>query len=202
MDDYKSETTKAYDSYPGSFDSKFEEHFNKHVVDKAERFLGMINGKKILDLGAGPGNHAAYFKSCGYDVTCFDISEEMLRLCREKGLNSVKGDIEKIDFVEEFDGIWAYASLLHVPKNKVADVLNKMAKATKKDGVIGIALKEGKGEDYEEDERYPGTKRWFSYYQQEELESLFDEAGFDFLDNGKSVGKTTTFMHYLLKLKK
>ena len=44
---------------------------------------------------------------------------------------------------EKYDGIWACASILHVPKIELADILQKMCNAVKVDGVIYISFKYG-----------------------------------------------------------
>lgn len=173
MMNYKKETIKAYDTYPKLFDKKFGEHF-EYVKKDADAFIKELKGKRILDLGSGPGNHALYFKKKGFDVLCLDFSDEMLKLCKKKGLKTIKMDIEKLKFPKEsFDGVWAYASLLHVPKKGINPIIKKIRAALKKDGILAIALKEGEGAGLEENESYPNTKRYFSYYTKNEIRNIF-----------------------------
>ena len=56
----------------------------------------------------------------------------MIRLCKQKGLNAQIGDLENLPFDDNsFDGIWACASLLHMPKSNLPKVLNiSRAKST------------------------------------------------------------------------
>ncbi|WP_328987882.1 class I SAM-dependent methyltransferase [Thiorhodovibrio winogradskyi] len=50
------------------------------------------------------------------------------------------------DWFECFDGIWACASLLHVPLDQLADALARLSRALKKDGVLYASFKYGRGE--------------------------------------------------------
>jgi len=71
----------------------------------------------------------------------------MIRLCREKGLEAHKMDIEDLKLEDNsFDGVWAHTSLLHVPKAKLKNVLEKISGILKKDGMFFSAVKEGDSE--------------------------------------------------------
>ena len=96
-------------------------------------FLKLLpkNGK-ILDAGCGSGRDSLFFKQQGYDVVSFDISKELVdlasRLIGQKVLHMSFGDL---DFENEFHGIWASASLLHIPQEEMDDVLEKLSRALK-----------------------------------------------------------------------
>jgi len=163
MEDYKTFTKKAYNKYPKEFDVYLGDYFNTHLVPEANNFLKNLEGKKILDLGCGSGTHARYFSDKGFDVMCSDISEEMIKLCREKGLKGFVMDVEEMNLEEEYDGIWANALLLHFPREKISSIIPRIAKSLKPEGFLFVSFKEGKGEGYETNHKYPGTKRWFTY---------------------------------------
>ncbi len=195
---YKQETIRTYDAFPDSFDRKFQEHFDSHVKKNADEFLKFLKGRKILDLGCGPGNHAAYFKQKGFDVLCLDLSDEMLKLCRKKGLKAIKMDIEDLSFPDgSFDGIWAYASLLHVPKGKAPEVIAKLYKMLVPGGILAVALKEGEGERLEANEKYPGTERLFAYYTDPEIREIF--SSFRFLGHGRRDFERYSFLNYVMR---
>ncbi len=202
MLDYKEENKKAYNLYARKFDKKFGDFFHKYLEQKADFFLSQLKGKKILDLGSGPGNHADYFRKKGFDVLCLDISEEMLKLCEKKSLKTLLMDIENLSLEKNsFDGIWAYTSLLHVPKEKLPSILNKLKLALKKEGILGISVMEGTDSNFETREHYPDTKRFFVYFQDEELRDLFKK-DFSIISFSKTIVKDSPhiFLDYLLKL--
>ena len=122
--DYKKETIKSYDKNAKDLSKKFKELMDLKRRYEFPRFVSLLKGKKILDLGCGSGDHSLYFKKRGLDVVSVDLSKEMINLCKEKGLNALVMDIEDLDFKDKsFDGIWAVTSLLHVQKSKLGKVI-------------------------------------------------------------------------------
>ncbi len=198
--DYKEKTKEAYDKYAEKFDQKFGEHFEFWVKKEADLFLENLEGMKIVDLGSGPGNHAAYFKENGCDVLCVDLSEGMIDKCRQKGLKAQVMDIESLNLPEKsFDGVWAYASLLHVTREKIPQVIKKISKMLKPGGLLGVAVKEGTKEGFEANEKYPGTERWFTYFTDEEMKQLFS-AGFKLIHSSKTnVKNKYVFLNYFFR---
>ena len=83
-------------------------------------------GAKILDLGCGSGRDTKYFLQKGYDVVAVDGSIEMVKLSTEfTGKQTLHLTFDEINFNEEFDGVWACASLLHVPRNKIDSIFKR-----------------------------------------------------------------------------
>lgn len=195
---YKEITKHAYDTYPKEFDSFFQESFDNYVIEMAGLFVKNLKGKKILDLGSGPGNQALYFKKKGFDVLCIDNSKEMIRLCREKNLRAELIDIEDLDLKEKYDGVWTNASLLHLKKESLPKIIQKLKSLLKKEGMIYIGVKEGDKEGFEDNEKYPNTKRFFSYFTEEEIEDLFKNFKKIHFSREK-VGRNTTFLRFIFQ---
>ena len=81
----------------------------------------------ILDLGCGSGRDTKEFLNKGYRVTAADGAESICRLASEYIGQQVRClTFENLDYVEEFDGVWACASLLHVEKTKIEDVIKRI----------------------------------------------------------------------------
>jgi SAM-dependent methyltransferase len=114
-----------------------------------EPFLALVPpGGSILDAGCGPGRDALAFLSRGYQVTAFDVSPEMVRLARElTGLEVAVLRLQDVAFEEGFDGIWACASLLHVPQREISDVLSRLGKALRPGGACYMSFKVGEAEE-------------------------------------------------------
>jgi ubiquinone/menaquinone biosynthesis C-methylase UbiE len=105
----------------------------------------------------------------------------MIKLSKERGLESIVGDFNNLPFENKsFDGVWAYTSLLHVPKSKVEKPLAEIKRVLKTDGIFGLGLIEGDTELYRESSGV-GKPRWFSFYKKEEIEKLLSEFGFEIL---------------------
>ena len=81
---------------------------------------------KILDVGFGSGRDSLYFKNNGYIVTSIDPIKEFCEYGKSIGLdNVIQMSIEDINYNNEFDAIWACASLLHLRSKKLVEVFNK-----------------------------------------------------------------------------
>ena len=123
----------------------------------------------ILDLGCGSGRDTLKFKTLGYNVTSIDGSEEMCRLASEyTGCEVLHMQFQDIDFKEVFDGIWASASLLHVPSSQMSLVLDNLKNALKEDGVVYASFKQG---DFE------GMRngRYFNDFTEVSVKELFSD---------------------------
>ncbi|MEW5772401.1 MAG: class I SAM-dependent methyltransferase [Thermodesulfobacteriota bacterium] len=129
-------------------------------LDKAEayaRFLASVPaGGRILDAGCGAGRDSAHFLERGYAVTAFDLSPEMARLARERtGLEVGVRDLTRAQWRPEFHGVWAMASLLHLPRAAAGPAAANLGRALLPGGVLLVSGKHGNRE-WEKD----GT--WFS----------------------------------------
>jgi SAM-dependent methyltransferase len=115
-----------------------------------ERFLRYIRpGGRILDAGCGVGRDAWAFAELGYEVVAFDASKEMVRLAHARLDNRANVHLMRFDDVSwrgEFDGIWACASLLHVPLASFPDAASRLAGALRAGGAWYMSFKLGKGE--------------------------------------------------------
>lgn len=108
-------------------------------------FLSYLSeGASILDFGCGSGRDAKRFKDLGYQITAVDGSEELCKVAAKYiGIPVRKMLFQELDDQEKYDGIWACASILHLSKNELADVLQKMCRALKNNGIIYTSFKYG-----------------------------------------------------------
>lgn len=184
---------QTIETYKKNFE-QFAKNYQNNTVERDQQdFLALleaINGKKILDVGCGTGTHAQYFSQRNYDVTGIDLVEEFLEYARKRcGANFINMDLKKLNFeTESFDGIWSCASLLHVPKHELIEVLSGFRKVLKPQGIIYASVKQGVGEKME-------NGRFFSYHTLESIESFLSDSGFKSLikyTEEKSTGNWAT----------
>lgn len=107
----------------------------------------------ILDVGCGSGRDANYFAKQGYEVTAIDASAELIQWARQHHMSSritwVHLDfssIEKQAWENKFTGIWACASLLHVPFLELPCIIESLLETLTDDGVMYLSFKYGEGE--------------------------------------------------------
>jgi ubiquinone/menaquinone biosynthesis C-methylase UbiE len=197
--DYKSVSRDIYTKYARDFQDFTKDYLKKHIMNDARQFVHIINGKKVLDLGSGPGRDSLFFRKNGLKPVCIDIAPGMVKLCREKGLEAYEMDLENLEFEDSsFDGVWAYTSLLHMPKSKFSFVLKRISRVLKEKGVFYLGMKEGDFEGWKESDKYGGIRRFFSLYQDNEIkEALSGE--FDILNTSKISLGDAVFLNYLCR---
>jgi 2-polyprenyl-3-methyl-5-hydroxy-6-metoxy-1,4-benzoquinol methylase len=138
---------------------------------------------RILDASCGPGRNAVAFLSHGYRVTAIDAAPAMVQLARRSGIDARVMTFQQMTFNEEFDGIWASASVLHVPHAEIPDVLTRFARALNPQGILYVSLKEGQSERVVEDGRF------FSYFTINEFSDSLTRSGlFKLLKAWKRIG--------------
>lgn len=144
-------------------------------------FKNLVKGKKVLDVGCGTGHEALYFAKDKFQYLGIDASPAMIKIAR-KLVPSLKFrvmDMTKLKLPKEsFDGFWACASLLHIPRKKVLSVLKSLKKVLKPGGAgfISVKYKPRPKESLQVDS-YPGLKRFFSYYNEASFKKLIKESG-------------------------
>ena len=111
----------------------------------------------VLDLGCGPGRDLAYFKSQGLKAVGLDGSAEFVEMARtETGCEVLHQNFIEIDLPENyFDGIFANASLFHVPSNELPTVLGKLFVSLKIGGILFSSNPRGDNQEGSfQDDRY------------------------------------------------
>lgn len=148
----------------------FEDTVDQNMEEIMKEFLEVLEeGDTVLDLGCGSGRDSLTFYEMGYDVTAMDASEEMCKLAEiHTGLDVLCMSFEEMDFEAVFDGIWACASLLHVPKAEMPEILDRVKLALKPEGVLYMSFKKGDFEGFR-------GERYFSDYTSESMERLLED---------------------------
>ena len=141
-------------------------------VDFAEiqhMFLELLPEKAtILDFGCGSGRDTKYFLEQGYFVDAIDGSLELCKAASDyTGIKVKHMYFHELDDYEKYDGIWACASVLHLEKKELPEVLRKMSAATKKNGIIYLSFKYGNFEG----ER---NGRYFTDMTEKSMKELLD----------------------------
>ena len=98
----------------------------------------------ILDFGCGSGRDSKYFLDHGYHVTATDGAEEICKMATDyTGIKVKQMLFEELDDRNKYDGIWACASILHISKEELPHIFQKMHQALKEDGIIYTSFKYG-----------------------------------------------------------
>lgn len=109
-------------------------------------------------------------------------------------------DIENITLEDNsFDGVWAVTSLLHFPKSKFGGLLARIKRLLKEEGIFFISMKEGNSEGFIESGKYPGAKRFFALYSDEELRGELARH-FDIIKSYREQNGEAIFLSYLCRV--
>ena len=105
-----------------------------------QRFLDTLRDEgaaTLLEIGAGTGKDSRFFLDSGLDVVATDLSAEMVRLCRDKGLSAHVMDFMGLNFPSaSFDAVYAFNCLLHVPSADFIPVLMHIRGVMKPGGLL------------------------------------------------------------------
>ena len=117
--------------------SALYDSFLPHLPEKAH----------ILDAGCGSGRDSREFLARGYRVTAFDASEKLAGLAsRAIGHPVSVCTFDQVSEYQAYDGIWACASLLHLPSQQIPQALATLWRALKPGGVLYVSFKRGEGQ--------------------------------------------------------
>ncbi|MDO4623337.1 MAG: class I SAM-dependent methyltransferase [Eubacteriales bacterium] len=110
-----------------------------------QRFLAKLPGTgHILDFGCGSGRDTRFFLEQGYMVDAVDGSAELCRIAsRYTGIPVKQMLFQELNEMDAYAGIWACASILHIPKQELLDVVLRIRDALKEGGVFYTSFKYG-----------------------------------------------------------
>lgn len=148
-------------------------------IEERAHFLSLLQkeGKeKLLEIGAGTGKDGKFFQDSGLQVVCTDLTPEMVRLCKEKGLAAHVMDFLSLDFpASSFDAVYAMNCLLHVPKKDLPRVLEKVHALIMPGGLFFFGVYGGYEFEgiWHDDKHEP--KRFFSFFPDEQIQNVATE---------------------------
>lgn len=133
--------------------SYYDENSDAFIANTADVNMGALYepflehipaGGRILDLGCGSGRDTKFFSDQSYEVVAIDASTNMVEATQQIADADVQQlRFDEIDFVDEFDGIWACASLLHIPETELNNILAKCFRALRSSGTMFASFKYG-----------------------------------------------------------
>ena len=147
--------------YNKNAEAFIERTFDLDMSHLLKKFIKYIpDGGTVLDIGCGSGRDSKWFKDRGYDVYAIDGSEKFVEhtkgIIGEKVVQCMFDQFRPIDLygrLVQFDGLWASASLLHVPEDDLINVIDTFMYYLKPDGVFFLSFKKAE-ENYLKDNRH------------------------------------------------
>lgn len=160
-----------------------EENSSKAEVAFMESYLERLPAEStLIDLGCGAGKHGRYCASRGHLVTGYDVSNEMIE--RAKAYNNLYKmefleveDMCEIKTTQNFDGVIAMYSLIHLTKDQMVRTFKNLASNIKDGAQIVLCVNIGDEEGYFPEILQPDMRQYFKYYQKDELVKVVESVG-------------------------
>jgi SAM-dependent methyltransferase len=140
-------------------------------------------GTRLLDLGCGGGRDAGDLDLRGYRVVGVDRTSALLSAGRRRyrSLPLVRADLRQLPFhAMSFDGLWAAASLMHLPKPEARRILADLCKLVRPGGLFAATVTYGMKSRLVTDGWVPG--RYFARWKKDELARVVRRAGWTILE--------------------
>ena len=155
-------TLGHYDQRAEIFWRDTREHDVSQNIDALLHSLIGAAPFRILDFGCGPGRDLIVFKELGHEAIGLDGSERFVAMAHEhSGCEVWCQDFLKLDLpAEYFDGIFANASLFHVPSQELSRVLRELYATLKPDGALFSSNPRGDNQEGWSGERYGCYYDW------------------------------------------
>nr|WP_246284095.1 methyltransferase domain-containing protein [Nocardioides perillae] len=151
--------------------------------EQVDAFAARVGpGARVLEVGSGGGRDARLLEQRGVSVRRTDVSAAFVALLRAAGHEADQLD-PLVDPLADplapdtaYDGVWAAASLLHVARGDLPQVLSRLAAATREGGALHLSVKEGDGERWSTHGAVGGP-RLFTLWREPALRSAVESAG-------------------------
>lgn len=145
------------DYYQRNAKEFFSQTINVDMQNVYQPFLEYLpkphlsNQQKILDVGCGSGRDSVFFANKGFEVVAIDGSKSLIELAQQTDTRidwqCLRFDeIAKQSWQNQFTGIWACASLLHVPFDDLPKILNDLLSCLRPTGILYASFKYGDNE--------------------------------------------------------
>lgn len=173
-----SRTLEHYEVNAKSFWEGTKDHDVDQNYAALQTNMQALTGMTILDFGCGPGRDLRHFKKRGHTAIGLDGCEAFCSMARQNsGCEVWHQDFCTLELPENFfDGIFANASIFHIPKVHLSIALSQLNSSLKTGGVLFSSNPRGSSENFD-------GARYGNYMEFEEYEKLLIDSGFEVVDH-------------------
>jgi SAM-dependent methyltransferase len=184
LDRIAAATLAHYEQRAEQFRAGTHDHDVRQNIDALLRHVQGEPPFTILDFGCGPGRDLTTLAGLGHTAIGLEGAAEFVAMARQSGCEVWQQDFLKLELpAERFDGIFANASLFHVPSQELPRVLRQLNAALKRGGVLFSSNPRGHDEEGWNRGRYgvyhdlPTWRRYLTDAGFVELEHYYRPAG-------------------------
>jgi SAM-dependent methyltransferase len=174
------QTIDAYERSARECVARWNKRQHRRPPLLVEWLTGLPVHARLLDLGCGGGQDAGDLSQRGYRVVGVDRASALLLAGRRRyySLPLVRADLRHLPFQStSFDGIWAAASLMHLPKQDARRILTDLCRLVRPGGLFAATVTYGVRSRLVTEGWIPG--RYFARWRKEEFARVVRRAGWD-----------------------
>ena len=182
----KSDIQQSYDDVAAAYAEQFRDELDHKPFDRKmlDWLIEKTAGRGTLcDMGCGPGQIARYLHDHGANACGIDLSEEMVRLAAAANpeIPFSQGNMLQLDTVpdNQYAGIAAFYSIIHVPRSSVAKALTELKRVIKPDGVLLLTYHIGSDIVHRDEFLGKQVSLDFIFFETTEMKDYLATAGFD-----------------------
>lgn len=206
MNKLSPQEAKTFETYQKIAARWVQEHSDTDAwAPEFKKFRKLLPHGKVIDIGCGSGRDTSLFIQAGYNYVGIDISRNLLKIARKHNPKGAFYEMSVYDMNFKdvtFDGFWAAASLLHIPRATITKALSEIHRIVKPNGIGFVSLKQGVGEkmvkgSIRDDERF------FVYYKKGEFEKILEENDFNVIKTSQRMlhpTDKTAWLIFLIKV--
>ena len=155
------------------------ENTQPKMAPELRKYIKLLNGKEVLDLGVGKGYNSVLLSNFGFNVTGVDISNESLKYIKETfdcpNLTLINKDVREFEIEKSKYDLILSSNVLHfMPKEDFLKIIKKIKENLKEDGLIYISVfsKEDPSSKLNKDFK---ENTCISYFSKEEILDIFSD---------------------------
>ncbi len=155
------------------------ENTQPKMAPELRKYIKLLNGKEVLDLGVGKGYNSVLLSNFGFNVTGVDISNESLKYIEENfdcaNLTLINKDVREFEIEKNKYDLILSSNVLHfMPKEDFLKIIKKIKENLKEDGLIYISVfsKEDPSSKLNKDFK---ENTCISYFSKEEILDIFSD---------------------------
>lgn len=169
--------------------------------------IGLLpKGSKVFEIGSGDGTKAKYIKDLGYKVTGSDIADAFIKETSNKGVETIKFNVLKDEFVEKYSVIFCWRVFVHFTKEDVEIILRKIYNNLEEEGIVIFNVINREVKNVEEEwidfsnEYHMGAERYYRYFTEKEINEIISKIGYQIQSFHKEGGENDNkWLVYILK---
>ncbi|ESY87782.1 methyltransferase type 12 [Mesorhizobium sp. LNHC220B00] len=175
-------TIESYEDYAVRYDEIVGHvpHPNdRAALERAAAIAGA--GGRILEIGSGPGRDADFLEGLGVEVRRTDATRRFLELQAARGKAGELLDVITDELGGPYDAVVALAVLIHVPRDQIDQVLEKIARSLRQGGAFVVSMRDGDGE--------AGGKYHTVDWRRDAFAARIEAAGMELLSHSFRIGR-------------